>query len=292
MKKLLMFVILGLLLTILLVNLSLSYFKSKRKPAPVTVTKAPEVRVTVIEGWTLEDIGSSLANEKAIEGKPYIASKEEFLAATNNFNVTDYPILNTIPKGASLEGFIFPDTYFLPEKAPTSTTLSNMLISKALNNFENKFTREMETQSQKNGLSVYETVILASIVERETGRNAVSAEQKAKLLEERKIVAGIFYNRLAIHMALGSDATINYITKKNTPQASSQDLEIKSPYNTYKNAGLPPGPIGSPSLSSLLAVLYPTKTDYFYFLHKQPSGEVVYSKTFEEHIQNKNKYLP
>ena len=109
--------------------------------------------------------------------------------------------------------------------------------------------------------------------------------------EERRIVAGIFYNRLNAGMALQSDATINYFTGKNDPSPLLEDLEKNSPYNTYKNRGLPPTPIGNPSLSSITAVLNPTNTDYFYFLHKQPSGEPVYSRTFEEHVANKQKYL-
>jgi UPF0755 protein len=92
-------------------------------------------------------------------------------------------------------------------------------------------------------------------------------------------------------MALQSDATVNYVTNKNNPTPTLEDLDTESLYNTYKYRGLPPGPIASPSLSSLLAALYPTDSEYFYFLHKQPSGEPVYSKTFEEHTQNKFKYL-
>jgi UPF0755 protein len=92
-------------------------------------------------------------------------------------------------------------------------------------------------------------------------------------------------------MALQSDATVNYATGKNLPSPTLADLEVNSPYNTYKHRGLPPGPISNPSLSSLMAAIYPAETDYLYFLHKQPSGEPVYSKTFEEHVANKLKYL-
>ncbi len=92
-------------------------------------------------------------------------------------------------------------------------------------------------------------------------------------------------------MALQSDATVNYITKKNTPSVSTADTKVDSPYNTYLYQGMPPGPICNPSLSSLMAAVYPASTDYFYFLSDPQTGKAIYAKTFEEHILNKQKYL-
>lgn len=245
------------------------------------VVKAPETKLRIIEGWDIADISSNIAYDETRGEQKSIASAAEFLSELKSFNTANYPILADRPKNASLEGYLFPDTYFIPQKAPTSTTISAIIIKKALDNFSKKFTPDMQNRAKEMHMSIYQIVTLASIIEKESGRTDT----------ERKIVAGIFYNRLKTGMALESDATINYVTKKNNPAPSWDDLNTNSPYNTYKNPGLPPGPIANPSLSALMAALYPTSSDYFFFLHKQPSGEPVYSKTFEEHVQNKFKYL-
>jgi UPF0755 protein len=250
--------------------------------------KFEETKITIIEGWTNLEIASYLE-------KQGIVNSEDFMKYSDGFTSTKYGILKEKPLNANLEGFLFPDTYRIAKREgsdKSASTTSEEIISKMIANLNVKFTPQMRADSAKQGLTPYEILILASIIERETGRNIVSAEGRQQLLEERKIVAGIFYNRLKIGMALGSDATINFITKKNAPQAEYKDLEIDSPYNTYKYQGLPPGPIGNPSESSLIAAAYPTVTDYYYFLHTQPEGKAIYSKTFEEHVQNKNRYLP
>jgi UPF0755 protein len=249
--------------------------------------KAPEISLTIIEGWDTAEVASYLE-------KKNIAKKDIFLQIVKKFDTKGYPLLASKTQNSNLEGFLFPDTYriFDPQKQKFSNYNPSLdLIEKMLLNFSQKFTIEMQEQAKKNGMTVYKTLILASIIEKETGRNTLTESQKINLDRERKIVAGIFYNRLKNNLALESDATINYITKKNTPSASALDLKINSPFNTYQNTGLPPTPICNPGLSSILAALYPENTEYFFFLHKQPSGEVVFSKTFDEHIKNKLKYL-
>ncbi len=245
----------------------------------------PEISITLIEGWTIKDMADYMENQKLVKS-------ENFLALTQNFAIDDYPLLAQNPQGAGLEGFLFPDTYriFKP-KADFSNKAGEELIKKALDNFCKKITPDMLSDIKARNLTLFDVVTLASIIEKETGRNAITPQQKQILDEERKIIAGIFYNRLNIGMALESDATINYITGRNNPSPTQEDLSVKSHYNTYKNKGLPPGPISNPSLSSIIAAIYPAQTGYFYFLHKQPSGEAVFSKTFEEHIKNKFKYL-
>ena len=224
-----------------------------------------------------------------------IVGAKIFATLQKNFNPSDYQFLEDKPASADLEGFLFPDTYriFKPSGngEDEQTSSGNAVIKKMLDNFQIKLPANAEAQAKAQGLSFYQALTLASIVENETGRNAITEEQKQALEAERKIVAGIFLNRLRAGIALESDATINYVTGKNEPSPSLADLKINSPYNTYKNRGLPPTPISNPSLSAIMAVLEPAKTEYFYFLHKQPSGEPVYSKTFEEHVQNKFKYL-
>ena len=236
--------------------------------------KAPEVSITTIEGWTVNDIGKYLQDQNLI-------SSQNFIDAEKSFDVSSYNLLASKPSGSDLEGFLFPDTYLIFKPAAyNDPKTAGEIIQKMLDNFTNKFTEQMVTQSQRNGMSVYQTLILASIVEKETGSNA----------DEKKTVAGIFYNRLSANMPLQSDATVNFATGKNTPSASSEDIKINSPYNTYIHTGLPPGPIGNPSLASIMAVLYPAKTNYFYFLDK-PDGTPVYSITFQEQLANEQKYL-
>lgn len=247
--------------------------------------QAPEQTVTIIEGWTRQDIAAMLE-------KKGIMAATDFYAAEAQADRSAYPVLKSLPATADLEGFLFPDTYRLPVATSSADkTVDAALIKKLLSNFSLKFTPEMERTAAARGYSVFEIITLASIIEKETGRNAVTAEQKAELEKERRIVAGIFYNRLKAGHALQSDATVNFTTKKNTPTPSLRDLETGSMYNTYKYPGLPPGPISNPSISSIQAALNPENTNYFYFLHKQPSGEPVYSVTHDEHVANKFKYL-
>ncbi len=287
-------IILSALALILACGLGVAYYKYKRnqwllKKQTIENQKAEEINIRIIEGWSNKAIAAYLE-------KQGIISAADFLRGIKNFNTSGYD--DFLPKEArgDLQGFLYPDSYRLfksisDRKITTANEASDTIIRKLLNTFQLRLPENAGVLAKKQGLSLYEAIILASIIENETGRNAVSAESKAKLEEERRIVAGIFYNRLNAGMPLQSDATINYITGKNDPAPLLEDLEKNSPYNTYKNRGLPPTPIGNPSLSSITAVLNPAKTDYFYFLHKQPSGEPVYSKTFEEHVANKIKYL-
>lgn len=261
--------------------------KQKRILNPAV--KAEEITITLIEGWDNRDIAEFLQKQN-------IVPRDVFLQVQKNFPKNKYWFLQTAPSESDLQGFLYPDTYrfykSISDRSKTSTQeAAQVIVEKLLDNFSKKLPKNAETLTQRQGLTIYQAIVLASIIEKETGRNAITLEQKQNLDEERKIVAGIFYNRLKAGMPLESDATINYITGKNSPSPSAEDLRINSAYNTYLNKGLPPTPITNPSLSSILAVLNPTKTDYFYFLHKQPSGEPVFSKTYQEHVNNKFKYL-
>jgi UPF0755 protein len=150
-----------------------------------------------------------------------------------------------------------------------------------LQNFENKLPKDAENLAQQHKLSLYEAIILASIVEKEANN----------FPNEKATIAGIFLNRLKIGMPLQSDATVNYATGKSEASPSLVDLEVNSPYNTYKHKGLPPTPISNPSVKSIEAVLNPADTEYLYYLHDQKTGQPYYAKTHEEHVQNKFKYL-
>jgi len=147
------------------------------------------------------------------------------------------------------------------------TRQANEVIKKMLDNFSTKFTADMQQQAAKQKLTVYQTITLASIIEKESGR----AEDKAA-------ISGVFYNRLNANMPLQSDATVAFSQQESLPA-----------YNTYNNTGLPPGPICNPSLSSIQAALYPTAGDYFYFLTDPKTGHAVFAKTYDEHLKiNKN----
>jgi peptidoglycan lytic transglycosylase G len=239
--------------------------------------EAQEVQATTIEGWTAKDIALELEKKKLFPA-------QEFLKAQSSFDPTAYPLVkNNLPKNAdSLEGFLFPDTYrFGVSAAPDA------VIGKMLSDFTERTAKiGVSADRQKYPipgyeqypLTFYQVLTMASIIEKESG-----GKGPVPLDQERAMVAGVFYNRLALGQPLQSDATVNYATGKSSASASAQDLTINSPYNTYKYPGLPPGPICNPSLSSIYAALHPAKNDYYYFFHKQPGGEVVFSKTFSEH---------
>jgi len=230
------------------------------------------------EGWTLSDIEKYLAQNGVATSAQFDAAQKK-IATTGMFG-------EKIPD-ASLEGYIFPDTYFVSKGASSET-----IIQKALDNLNAKLTPDLRAKISAQHKTVYEILTMASIVEREVGRNTarLSDADIAQLQTERRLVAGIFYKRLAIGMPLQSDATVNYITKKTDPSVSIADTKIDSPYNTYLHAGLPPGPISNPSLSSIEAAIDPQASDYLYFLSK-PDGTAVFAKTLQEQQQNQAKYL-
>lgn len=241
--------------------------------------KAEEITLTFLEGWTNQEIAEYLEKQNLVTAK-------EFLAESKKINWDKYK--NTLPTQAknNLQGFLYPDTYRVFKSLSNRDLTSSQeaasdITEKMLDNFTKKLPTNAENLAKAQGLSLYEAVILASIVEKESNN----------FPEEKNIIAGIFYNRLNIGMPLQSDATVNYATGKSEASPSLDDLEVNSPYNTYKNKGLPPTPIANPGSKSLLAVLQPKKTDYFFYLHNQKTGEPVYAKTFEEHIKNKQKHL-
>lgn len=280
----------------------LVWYQHQKSQAKVQIAKSKEQqKITIIEGWDTFQIKKYLSEKNVV-------SETDFTNALKNTQLLEeYEYLPKLSLEQSLEGYLFPDTYLVNKPAT-----SDEVVRKFLDNFLVKWNiakrdttqtadqtfiipgySNLNLNSGVKGLTIHQLVTLASILEKETGRNIGGLGQQAKLAlqDERSIVAGIFYNRLLIGQGLESDATINYVSGKNDPSPLLSDTRIKSAYNTYINRGLPPGPIANPSLLSLQAVLAPTKTEYYYFLHKQPSGEVVYSKTFAEHVRNKNKFL-
>ncbi len=230
-----------------------------------------EITVLIPEGLTSGEIEKILIDSKLLK-------KGEFVDAVKNENIiknySQFGFLRDKPENGNLEGFLFPDTYkFFKDATPEE------IVKKMLSNFDKKIDLEMREEIARQGKTIFEVLTLASIV-----------QEEANGANDMKIIAGIFINRLKIGKALEADSTINFITGKKMSQALYSDLENSSLYNTYKNIGLPPGPIDNPGLDALRAVIWPRETAYLYFLHA-PDGKAYYGKTYQEHLRNRVKYL-
>lgn len=229
---------------------------------------AREVQITIPEGYTLDQIGKLV-----METFP-ATTKEDWDFYTSKDSPLKEKIAN-MPAGASLEGYLFPDTYRFK-----STDGAEVIVTKLLLTAEKKWQEAgLPEEGKINGLTRNELIILASIVEREVRSQADMAK-----------VAGLFYNRLNIDMALQADSTVNYVTGGTSPSITFDETRLDSPYNTYKYRGLTPGPISNPGLNALSAVVNPDNHDWLYFL-STPDGETIYAETFSQHVANKNKYL-
>jgi UPF0755 protein len=226
-------------------------------------------KITIIEGWRIDDVGEYLQENKIISAK-------EFEIAAKNWRGENYQydFLKNLPEKASLEGFLFPDTYFIYEDASAEE-----VIDKMLKNFDKYLTKEIRDEIEKQNKSIFEIITMAGLLEKEVRTD-----------KDRKIAAGIFYKRIKEGIPLESCATIAYILGEDKRQYSFKDTRIKSPYNTYLNKGLPPGPICNSGESAIKAAVWPGKSEYNFFLSKE-NGETVFSKTLEEHNSAKAKWI-
>ncbi|MCL5959115.1 MAG: endolytic transglycosylase MltG [Chloroflexi bacterium] len=231
-------------------------------------------RITTIEGWRAEEI-ADLIERKGV------ARREEFLSLVRQA-IFDFDFLKGRPRGASLEGYLFPDTYDIPKGATATDVTRTMLAT-----FDKRFDSSLRQKGAASDLTLHQVVTLASIVERE-----------AVVAGERPLIAGVFLNRIKLEMPLQADATVQYAITGPAPgpltdywkkALTTRDLQVDSPYNTYRVKGLPPGPIANPGLASLMAVVEPQKTDYLYFVAKN-DGSHAFARTLEEHNQNVAKY--
>jgi UPF0755 protein len=233
---------------------------------------ADEVIVRVTEGWRMEQIAEVVSDTV---GLSITADAFLDLARTGEF---DYDFLADRPDGATLEGFLFPDTYRVHRDA-TAEDLINLMLA----TFDERVTPDIREGLADQGLSVYEGVTLASIVERE-----------AVVTNERPLIASVYLNRLDIGMKLDADPTVQYALgyQEDTGEWWKRplllvDLEVDSPYNTYKNPTLPPGPIANPGLESIRAVAEPANTEFMFFQAEcDQSGKHRFARTFEEHLAN------
>jgi len=221
--------------------------------------------VTIPEGLSLLET-AALLSEKGL------GDAGELGAAFTNAGL----IASIDPEAVDLEGYLFPDTYQFPRNPPPDD-VARAMVSR----FKNVFDEPRREKAKELELEIREVVTFASIVEKETG-----------LAEERPLIASVFWNRLERRMALQSDPTIIYDLKRQgrfDGNLRRADLKLDSPYNTYMVRGLPPGPIASPGLSSIDAVLYPTESRYLYFVSKN-DGSHHFSATLREHSAAVRKY--
>jgi len=232
-----------------------------------------EIKITIPEGFTASQIEERLIANELIQPGELIDLVENLDSEILKGHIAETALLNN---ATGLEGFLFPDTYRFRKQ-----TNARAIVEEILTNFDKKISLELQTEIAKQAKTVYEIIILASIVQKE-----------ALYYQDMRKVAGVFLNRLEINKPLESDATVNYVTQKNLRQPSFADTKEDSPYNTYLNTGLPPGPISNPGLLAIQAVVYPEKHNYLYFLHPRNSAMAVYSRTYQEHLRNKRMYLP
>ena len=230
-------------------------------------TLSNESQITIIEGWGAKQIGDYLEIET-------LCKSDDWWNLISNYS-QNFDFLKSKPFSANLEGYLFPDTYRIYENADCEDILSKML-----NNFDQKLDEKMRKDIQAQGKTIFEVLIMASLIEKEV-----------RSVEDMKIVSGIFWDRIKYGQALESCASLAYILGENKTVYSQEDTQINSPYNTYRNKGLPPGPIANPGLNAIQAAIYPQYTEYNYFLTDPETGQTIWSKTFEEHKQNKWKYL-
>lgn len=227
-------------------------------------------QVTIPEGYTVEEIGSKLAKEAEFSKEQFLAVAEELKA---EFSFAEK--INVKKRKYPLEGYLFPETYSIPK----GTTPEN-IIKIMVRQFKEKLNDKLLIEVKQSKYSLDEIMTIASLVEAEV-----------KYGKERRLIAGVIHNRLAKNMLLQIDATIQYILPEHEKQILYEDLTLESPYNTYQNLGLPPGPINNPGLTSIKAALNPAQTDYLYYFALD-DGSHKFSETYKEHLrlQNKLKY--
>jgi UPF0755 protein len=230
-------------------------------------------KLTIIEGWDLRDIAKYFKEKN-------ISTEEELYATTGKPTGEDesiklnYSFLSDKPDNLSIEGYLFPDTYYIDK-----TDNLESIINKILTNFDSKITPDLKNEIKRQKKTIFEIITMASLIEKEV-----------KTLEDKKTVSGILWKRMDSDMRLQVDATLLYAQGKEGLKIYTKDTQITSPYNTYRHDGLPLGPISNPGMDSIIAAIYPTKTAYYYYL-SAPDGKTIFSKTLEEHNYNKNKYL-
>jgi UPF0755 protein len=239
--------------------------------------KAPEQQVTLPEGRRMEELATLVAEQTNISADAFLQLTQTGWRQTDL--LTQYDFLANIPITATLEGYLFPDTYRLPVEATPYD-----LVERMLSDFARQVTPEIQQGFAERGLTLHEGITLASIVERE-----------AVIPAERPIIAGVYHNRLRDGWPLSACPTVQYALGYQPEEGDwwkSQlyfsDLEISSPYNTYRNQGLPPAPIANPGLAAIQSAAQPAETEYYFFMVDCSAGDGshLFAKTESEHLAN------
>jgi UPF0755 protein len=229
------------------------------------------IRFTVPEGFTFLQIVQSLSDKEIVDRNKFAAAAEDFklLESTAIANIPDDPSLKF-----RLEGYLFPETYEM-KKASTERDILNRMLQELEKKLK-LLPAGWQEQLNARGIDFHQMMTIASLIEREV-----------VIEEERTIVAGVIYNRLKQNMHLQIDATVQYIFEEQKERLLYEDLKVESPYNTYLHAGLPPGPIASPSLASIQAAIYPQETKYLFYVTKKDGTQGhLFAETFAEHKRN------
>lgn len=235
----------------------------------------PQILATIPEGLRIEQVADLLEKKGVYQAQPLLDQMK-----SGQFGGD---LLKDKPAGTTLEGYVFPDTYYFPKKTTPDAVLNEMLHA-----LDDRIDPELRGAIQAAGMTDYQALTLASIVERE-----------AQVASERPIIASVFLNRLKQGMPLQADPTVQYAVAADPASVAANgwwkrdltvdDLKIDSPYNTYKNKGLPPGPICNPGRDAIAAVAHPVQTNYLYFVAKG-DGSHAFAATLDEHNANIQKY--
>lgn len=235
-----------------------------------------EITVTIPEGWRAEQIAEQLEAQELFAAGDYLALVEQPAQFAGEF-----PFLADVPEGQSLEGFLFPDTYRVIQDEITPKDFIRMQLS----TFDQRVPPALREAMSDKGMTLYQALTLASIVERE-----------AVVEEERATIAGVFENRWNDGMHLNADPTVQYALGYQPEEETwwkrpllLEDLEVDSPYNSYDHTGLPPSPICNPGLAAIRATATAPATEYYYFVSRG-DGTHVFATTLEEHQQNVERY--
>jgi len=234
--------------------------------------EAIEKKIKIIEGWDLKDILDNVSKdgiyaEDQIPKALYSVEVQQFISS--------FKYLGKDAKKTAYEGYFFPDTYKINLETTAEDFLKNIF-----SNFDQKLTPDLRKEIDRQKKSIEDIVIMASIIEKEV-----------KNVADKKVVSGILWKRIKIDMPLQVDATLLYNNDLiDGNRVLISDTQVDSLYNTYKNKGLPPGPICNPGLDSIKAAIYPTSSNYLYYL-SAPGGKTIFSENFEQHKAAKFKYL-
>lgn len=229
--------------------------------------KVATYKLTIPEGLTVKEMAPLIEKNTEI-------TAEEFIQAAQAYQ-PDFLLPEQI-KGVNfpVEGFLFPDTYQIPQK-----TTADQLIEIMVQRFKTVVGMDPVEVNGEQHLSIFDIVTIASLI-----------EEEAKLDVDRPKVSGVIYNRLDRRMKLQLCASVLYVLEVKKERLSLADTKVKSPYNTYQNAGLPPGPISNPGLASLKAAMHPEKNEYLFYF-SLPEGTIIYNSNYRDHLRDVKKYL-